>query len=557
MHAGTLRALSASLCLVLSATAIATEAPKKAAAKPAATKTATTKPVAAKSAAKPAADKPAAAKLEAKPAAAKKGGKSTKAKAAPKKEAPVEKEIWTYRSRYAFQGENLELEVAQDNGEWRMFQDESKVIADPLGFEVTLADGSKIGNAQMKLEKSDRGPADDPRIGSGTQYVNVYAPVNGVRLTQRVMKYKERPFLTVRLILENTTAQPVQVARIAPIHVAPGAITGFSPDVEVHTQRVLDRGGFPVRDAAHAPVMTRFHDKGHNFLLLFGVLGDGQGDPVCEFKKDGTAWSGDAATAYAPALTLAAGAAYESDPVCVSFNTPDLKFSDQFYSWALSTALLKATVIEGPTAWATTAPGEGIDSLKEAYNAWSKFGVKHALVRAGTKGKFEKFRDDMGKGVKLGLEIDPLDADGAEGDFVIDGGDDHRWLNISKPEAQEWQKKRVKKLQSADCAFIVVANTTAPAEIIGKMGLTRERALRLAAEAIAAGTDKLFLYGSPATTVDSVAALEPIFGEVAGLVAFGVWPPAVELKTNGNPKELLAAAQKLWPGPVALVGKPN
>ena len=140
-----------------------------------------------------------------------KSGKSSKpkAKAAPKDEAPT-KEIWTYRSRYQFDGETVKLDVAQDNGEWRFYQGEGEgdIIADPIGFEITLADGTKITNADMKLGKSDRSVSEDPRIGKGVYYQNDFLPAKGLKISQRVFRYYNRPFLTVRLFIENTGATP-------------------------------------------------------------------------------------------------------------------------------------------------------------------------------------------------------------------------------------------------------------------------------------------------------------------------------------------------------------
>lgn len=203
--------------------------------------------------------------------------------------------------------------IAHDNGEWRLYSSEKDIIADPLGFEVTLGDGTKIGNAQMALEKVGRERGVDPKLGNGVVYTTVFKPVNGVKISQKMMKYEERPFLTVRLIIENTGAQPFSIARIAPIHVAPGAMTGFKADVQVHTHTLAARGGFAVADMTHAPVMTRFFDTGRNVMFMLGIFPEGGADASCAFKHDGAGWVGEGVDVYAPALALGPGAKVESD----------------------------------------------------------------------------------------------------------------------------------------------------------------------------------------------------------------------------------------------------
>lgn len=491
-----------------------------------------------------------------KPAASTK--KKAPAKKAPVKEAEPEKPIWAYRPHYVFSGETLFLDNDQDNGEWRLRGSETDIIADPIGFEIELSDGTKITNAQMKPLKSDRGPKVDPKIGAGIVYDNEFQAYNGLKVTQRIMKYMEKPFLTVRMVLENTTDKPVQVTRIAPIVVGPGAMTGFAADVTVHSHNVVARGGFAVRETAHPPVMTRLHDPARRGCILFGMLPTGRGDAASEFKHDGTGWVGAAGESFSPPLTVAPGATTEGDAVCIGFTSSTVESNDTFYAWGLSTGLRKATILDGPRSWATTKPGGSFSDLQDAASFWSKRGVKHALARVGTKGNFSQMASTMKKsGMGLGMEIDPLDADDQNGGWVITGADGRRWLDPTSPEAVAWLTKRVTTLKKSDCAFIVIADTQCPAEVLAKIGLPREESVQRAADAIEAAAGKMHLYGAPGTPMPADNDyLTRATTELFALVQYGVYPPVMELALNGDAKEQLALAMTTWAWPIALVGKP-
>jgi hypothetical protein len=500
---------------------------------------------------------PAAKKPAAKAPAKSSKGKSTKAKAAPKETAP-EKPIWTYRSRYEFHGKTVSIEIAQDNGEMRIYQGTSDIIADPMGFEVVFADGTKLGSAQMLPASAGREKGEDPKIGPGIIYLTEFKPVNGVKITQRIMKYNERPFLTIRIIVENLGTQPLQIARIAPISVAPGGMTGFKADVDVHTHVLSARGGFPVPEQKHPPIMTRFFDRGRNVMFLMGMLPLGHGDAYCEFKHDGAGWVGAAANDFSPVLTVAPGAKAESDSVCIGFLTEDSAAAETFYSWALGTGMHKATVVDGPKAWSTTEPGASFDELKEVASAWSKRGVRYALLQAGTKGNFAQLAKDMKKsGATLGAEIDPLQADDEDGAWVVEASDGRKWLNPAAPEAQEYLKKKVTALNKADAAFIVVGETAAPDDVFVKWGLTRSQAMKLGADAIVAGAVKTYMYGPSGSAMPAEPeALKKAAQSFKEIVLFGSCPPVVQVTVAGDAKNAIKAAQAEWPGVLEVVGKP-
>jgi len=503
----------------------------------------------------------AAQEKKAAPKAPAKSGKASKpkakAKAAPKEEAPT-KEIWTYRSRYQFDGETVKLDVAQDNGEWRFYQGEGEgdIIADPIGFAVTLVDGTTITNADMKLGHSDRSVAEDPRFGPGVYYQNDFLPVKGLKISQRVFRFNNRPFLTVRLLIENTGTTPVQIAKIAPIDVRAGAMKGFRPEVQTHTHSVLARGGFAVPDASHAPIMTRFFDPGRNVCLGIGVLPESRGDAACVFKQEGAGWVGSAETTFTPALSVAPAGKTESDPVFLNFTSPSVEASDLFYTWALSTALRRAPITKGPESWVTVAPGESVDVLRDAAEFWSKRAVKYVLCRSTMDADPRDLVGSLKKiGLKVGFEIDPLEADGEKGDWVIEAAD-RRWLDPSKPGAQEYLKARAAKFKKADAAFLVIGDTRAPAEVLSKIGLPREAAIDLAVDAIESGVDKMFLYGAPGAPVDATQAAVADAAKVVGDISnYGAWPAALEITITGDAREQLLAAKKIWPGPLQVVGK--
>ena len=513
-------------------------------------------PVAPAAEAKKAAAKP-AAKPASKPAAkpaAKKSTKSSKPKAAPKP-AAVEKPIWTYRAHYQFTGNNLMLDVAEDNGEWRIYQTEQDIIGDPLGFEIELADGTKITNAQVKNATASRETTEDGRLGAGTKYESVFQPVNGLEITQRVMKYNERPFLTVRFLLKNVGQTPIAVKRIAPISVAPGVLTGFKPDTEMQAFGMCNRGGLAAGDANHAPLVTRFSDKQRNAIFSVGILPNGIGDGASVFRKEGDSWAGSAAVSYDPPKAIAPGETFPGGAACLGFNSKTTDGSDMFYLWAYTMGLRKAAIIDGPSSWVTTAPGQDLDKLKEAARTWSKRGVRHALLRAGSNVEFEQAAKDFkSTGVKLGLEIDPLDAADADGDWVIAGPDGRKWLDPRAEGAKEWLKKRTAKLKGAGCTFVVVAETQAPAELFTKLGLPRDEVVHLAVDAIEAGSDKLYLFGAPGAPIAATPETLALGGAAARyLTTFGAWPVPVAVTFSGDPKEQLDAAIKAWPGVVVVV----
>ena len=71
-------------------------------------------------------------------------------------------------------------------------------------------------------------------------------------------------------------------------------------------------------------------------------------------------------------------------------------------------------------------------------------------------------------------------------------------------------------------------------------------------------SDKMFFFGMPGAQVDVVPGLlEELKPEVMNTAIFGAWPSPLAVHFTGDLDGQLEEAQKIWPGPLVLTGKPN
>jgi len=503
-----------------------------------------------------------------------KAGTAKKSAAAPAKPTIDRNQEWNLRTAFTFQGESANFDFAQDNGESRIYQGTSTVLVDYIGFEVLLADGTKLSNLTLSAPVAERKGHTDPEFGEGTYYSLSFAPSNGLKITQRLNKYKTRPFLGMRLQVENVSGAPIAVQRIAPVVVPVGAMVGFGPDTEVVQRHVLSRGGLAVFDKSRPATMTLFVSPSKKTCLAFGMLPEGRGECAADFKQEAGGWSGSAYTQFSPPLNLQPGKTIESDPVGISFGLPLVAQVDLYYSWALSRKMRPAAIGGSTAAWASVPRGSSFDDLRSVVSAWQRAGIKHALLPAGWESSPGSYEGGKGypksfgnaakemtkSGVALGATIDPLGAGGQQAAWSVAGDAGATFLNPELPGAQEYLKKNIERLLKDGCAFFVIGETAISDGALQALGTTREQAVARAVEVIMAAAGKVFVYGGAATELEPNrdAWLEAASG-ISTLANYSVYPAPLRMKGEaaGDLSDELAVAMRLWPGPIEVTGKPG
>jgi hypothetical protein len=486
--------------------------------------------------------------------------------------AAPDSKVWALRDHMTFTGGHAYIDYDCENSAWRVRLDDQRVVADELSFRILLEDGAVLTSRDLGKAELIREKFNHPDFGPGSHFVSIYKPYKGLQVNYKVSQLDTRPFFVVQMTLKNVGTVPIAVTEIIPVSTAVGYLGNMSPTVEVRSRWLTSRGGIPVYAKDAPPMGMLFRDPDKNFILAIGLLPEGKALSTVNLQPSGDRWHGDIASRFTPAALLAPGAALDSDPLGVSIGLPEASRVDKFYSWAFSTLAEQADGKNAPRSWVSVTENEGLDQLLQTATAWKSAGIEHAVVPAGwdappgsQEGASPRWPRNIGQaasaigalGLKAGLTIDPLAADGSVKSGGAQGPDGQWWANPAVPGGREHLKKQAQQLLGKGFAFLLASPSRIPDAVLRQFGIPRGEAETLAFTALVEGAGgRPVLPAAESTLPLNRDAWLEAAGSVCRIAYYGAPIGPVRLQTAGASSieaETLAAL-RLWPGPIEVLG---
>jgi len=475
---------------------------------------------------------------------------------------------YSMRSHYTFPMGSVQMQVFEDNAEWRVLRGE-EAVAERLGFEIEFADGTVWTNTSLGRAEMTRKPLEHGVLGSATDHTIAFLSREGLLVKQRVIRFRERPYLVFQLGVENMGEEAVTVRRLSPVTAPVGGITAITPTIELRERHLRQHGGSAVFDGAGTPLMAMFVDTANSMHNHIAVLPEGKAASHVSFRKELDAWHGGAHSQFAPPVQIAPGESLASDKVAVYFDASDEGNVLLYYAQIFGTLPRAPRPDNWPKAWTSAPGGDGMSAVLRSFNAWKSAGVRHALIpddwesRPGSlrtagnrypnslEGAVRQLRD---AGAAAGITLEALAVQASEGPGVALSVDGQPWANPASKEGAVLVQQRALALVSAGVAFIVVPPSRIPDEVLESFNISRGEADSAALLLVAQAATGLPVFPAAGTAAGSLSS--PHFTATAAL--------AKNLTDNGvalapvrvNREELVAAASQLpaWPGPIEIWG---
>jgi len=475
---------------------------------------------------------------------------------------------YSMRSHYSFPMNKVQMVVYEDNAEWRVMLGEESIV-EHVGFEIEFGDGVVWTNKTIGRSEMTRVPMAHTVLGPATDHTIAFLPKDGLLIKQRVIRFRERPYIVLQLGIENVGGEPIAIRRLSPVVAPVGSFRLVSPSTELRERHLSQHGGAARFDAASPPLMAMFVDPTHQMHSHIAILPEGKAESSVSFSMQHNAWHGGADSRFTPPVTVAPGASLASDKVAIYFDAPDEQHVLLYYAQIFSTLPRAERPAAWPKVWTSAPEGDGMSGVLRSFNAWKAAGVRHALIpddwesRPGSmrtannrypnnlEAAVRQLRD---AGAGAGITVEPLAVQAKEGPGVALSADGQPWANPSSPEGAVLIQQRALSLVSAGFAFIVVAPSRIPDEVLESFNISRGEADGQGLLLVAQAATGLPVF--PAASKGGGSLSSPHFGVTADL--------AMELSKSGvalgpvrvNREEVAAAASQLnaWPGPVEIWG---
>ena len=468
--------------------------------------------------------------------------KSTKKKAAPAKQAEEDAKPdpanWSFRSKYTITVSDTALELAQDNGEWRIRPAATEAfLAQRLGYVITLGDGTRLTHMNLPAGETLREPATSP-FGDATRFTITQPAKEGLQVIQRVFKYKDYPFLLQYLEVKNTGQAPILLKRISPVVAAPGSIT-FPADTTLELRQLSGGGGHPGLNPGAAPNMAILHSASSKTLLAIAVLPEGGGIGGIELKGGNGTYEGEAFTDFAPALTLAPGQTAASNPLWISAGL-ELAEVEQYHGWYFA----KTSTF----AWAETAPEGWISALQPgdivpAAEVFKGGAAKYAVVPVGAGEPKPLARQLKSLGYKPGITLDVLGT-----------------ANPREEATKATVTATLQQLRKDGFELFLIAPPAVSDEMLQTWCLSRGQAQAQAVLLAQAAVTDVPVYPAAVTTLKPEdAAWQKAEAWSAQLGTYSAVLAPVRLDVTGFKGLDKAALETIqaYPGPIEIVGTPS
>jgi len=481
---------------------------------------------------------------------------------------------WTLRNMYKIPVEHGVLVYAEDNAEWRVLMDDGLVLADRIGFSITLEDGTQIKGIDLPDGRSGRERHTSP-IGDGMTYSVTFPTWNGLRIVHSLQTFQSRPFAFIEISVENVGTEAVNIAAIRPVIAEKSVMQALSPQARVRHRRIADLGGQPVPAPRGDATMAVLYDPAKPISFGVGLVPQGLSRPVVQFEEREGEWHGDISCHFEPFKSLKPGETMTSDPLWISHGVPEPERVDLYYSWVYSTMVNVPQRPFHARGWYTLASDQGLDAYVGAAGDWKSAGIDHVLLGPGWEGRpgslegagarFPKnMKQAVGSLIQAGLQpgvtIDPLSAQEGGKDWTATSADGLAWINPATPEGKSALGQKIGALRGWGTTFVVVSPSMIPDEALVKFGLTRMEAQNLAYAELRSSADPLPVFPASVSSVtDDADQWLDAGSSVARMAVYGMAPGPLQWTMNGSVLKTpeLSAAVQFWPGPIEFSGSLN
>ncbi len=479
---------------------------------------------------------------------------------------------WALRNHYSIPIEEGVLIYGEDNAEWRVLLKDETVLADSIGFSITLGDGTELTGLSLEEGTSSR-DAFTNAIGDGTTYSVTFPPQKGLKVTHILRTFKARPFVFVEIEVENVGTTDVAVASIRPVVSESSVIQSLSPQTRIHYRRLQDVAGQPIVVAEEDALMAVIHDPAKPICFGVGLIPTGQARSTVSFRERDGEWHGEIACRYEPARRIAPGETLSADPLWISHGMPEAHRVDLYYSWAYSVLVDSPERNFPARGWYTLDDAKGLNDYVAAGTAWNKVGINHVLVGPGWEGRpgslqgaASRFPKSMKgavgtltqAGMKVGISIDPLVAKEGGQPWTVDSSDGQAWINPTLPGAAKALAAKMKTLNSWGVAFVVVDKSMIPDAALEKFQLTRSEAQNAAYKALRNAAAPIPVFPASVGMIqDNVDDWLDVGSAVARMAIYGMVPGPLHfrVKDAANISDDLVTAASFWPGPIEFQGR--
>ena len=478
---------------------------------------------------------------------------------------------WKLRNHYSIPIEEGVLIYGEDNAEWRVLMKDGTVLADSIGFSITLGDGTKLTGLSLKEGTSSR-DAFTNAIGEGTTYSVTFPPKNGLKVTHILRTFKARPFVFVEIQVKNIGTTDVSVTSIRPLVSKTSVMQSLSPQTRIHYRRIQDLGGQPIVVPQEDAMMAVIHDPAKPICFGVGLIPTGQARSTVSFHARDGEWHGEIVCRYEPARTVSPGETLRADPLWISHGIPEARRVDLFYSWAYSLLVDSPERNFPARGWFTLGDTEGLSDYVAAGAAWSHVGIDHVLLGPGWEGRPGSFQGAASRfpksmkaatntltqaGMKVGISIDPLIAKEGGQAWTANSSDGQAWLNPTLPGAIKALAAKIKTLNTWGVTFIVVDNSLIPDSTLTRFQLTRSEAQNAAYKALREAAAPIPVFPASVGTIqNNVDDWLDAGSAVARMAIYGVVPGPLHfrVKDTANISGDLITAASFWPGPIEFQG---
>lgn len=471
---------------------------------------------------------------------------------------------WSLRDRYTFDGAQGSFQFDVNTGEWKVDIAGAGTVIRDVQAEVVFADGRRLLVSGLHRLDEEREKFVNS-YGAGTEFRSVFRTTDGLVIRYGVTRFRERPFLLIRMSLENAGERPVEVASMRP-----AVFTRYLDDKNGHgpkftITRSSRRGRYPIVSPGSAICLVTLEYASASGAVGLGVLESGQARSTVEVSWREGSWAGAVECRFEPAITVNPGASLDADPVWVSYLLPRPSKVYEYFAWTQSAIPGADRGAELPANWVTVKGPSSAQLLYDAVRAWESDTIAHALVPEGwerasgsLKGRWPDYPHDMIEvsrqlvrlGAKPGISVDPLAVDAR----------DANWLDPTNSAARAEAIDRMKSLVAAGFRFFVVRKSAIPDRVLKTFNLTRLQADNAAFEILAEATGGLPVL--PAATMKlggDIGEWERLLKSTKWYRGFNVVAAPVEVHLVGmkNLDAELIKAIGNYPGPLEITGMPE
>ena len=453
---------------------------------------------------------------------------------------------WALRDHFVFEEGPVTFRFDVQRAIWQFEVEGLGMVVGDIHAEIELEEGRVIRLSDLEHSFDERRDFDSP-FGPGTHFRTVFSPRDGLSVRMALTRFKERPFLTLDMDVENLTDQPIAIRAMRPAVVEGGEIKGFGANVGYSTLNYDQRGRYSVIEDSQAASVALFEVAQPQAMLALAMPQSGRMSSNLTLSRTADTWEGKAESTFNPPYAIPPGQRLSADPLLLSYSVPEKETFLQLYAWVQSEFVGMQPPVAPPKAWVSDSGGAG--NVARAAEAWSGAGITHALVPADASGDLRQAASTVKQaGAKPGIAIDPLRDSGSG------------WFNVADANAGAAAKERVNDLRGAGFEFIALAPTEAPDDVLQQFGITRSeanhRAMALYTEA--AGETPVVATAAtelPATTAawDQLAQMTKWFSTYRSI------PGPVRLRCGdaGDLPAGLTDALQRFDGPVEVVGVPS